>query len=240
MRSNITDAERPWLEGFDVRRQATLIRLARAVGVPEQVALGLAGWLAVKAADLPDNTNGSTRARYRRLLRDLGRPSNRASVPCGSGTQDIAVAAQQREDRDPQRLAGHALDVVFGVAVVAKDSLMRSWLWASLCEERALHLVGGAISAAAALDVVCSSEPDVIVLDDHVQGVTRGADIAPMMKAVRPELRIVMFSDVQQPADLPIDSFVPKPKFTVLLPTVRVLLRLPLTTTDSDVLGTHQ
>lgn len=80
MSAKIQDAERPWVEGYTLRRQTELIARVRAAGYRDDTALGLAGWLAVKAADLPDRSGSPTRARYRKILREIGAPTGAARV----------------------------------------------------------------------------------------------------------------------------------------------------------------
>lgn len=139
-----------------------------------------------------------------------------------------------RDDR-PER----PLEVVFQLAVVDDDRLTRRTVWASLSEEPALELVGEASSAESALALVRSAEPDVVVLDNQMRGPTTGTEVAPLLKHVRPELRIVMFSADADPggeASAYVDAVVRKPNFELLLPTVRLLLRLPLTAADRETL----
>jgi hypothetical protein len=68
---SITDAERDLVEGLSLGDQAAIINGARSLGYSDPVALGLAGWLAAKAAGLPDRTGSNTRAKYRRILAEL-------------------------------------------------------------------------------------------------------------------------------------------------------------------------
>ncbi|MDP9442459.1 MAG: response regulator [Actinomycetota bacterium] len=244
MTSKITAAERPWLEGFSLRRQAVLVSAARDAGFPEQVVLGLAGWLAVKAADLPDRTNGSTRARYRRLLRRLGPPPGRAraSTAASGGGGPAAMADPSEPGRDLERLQrqDRPLEVLFGVALVDARPLVRIGAWALLSEEPALDLVGEASSAASAMELLRSSEPDLVLLDSQIEPGATGVEVAAHLKQVRPEVHIVLFNcavDTDGRCCDVADACVPKPSFGLLLPTVRLLLRLPLTPDDEALLA---
>lgn len=143
-------------------------------------------------------------------------------------------------DLDRHQRPERPLEVVFRVAVVDDDPLIRRMVWASLSEEPALELVGEATSAESAVELVRSAEPDLVVLDNQMLGPTTGTQVAPMLKKVRLELRIVMFSsdsDAGVEAGDDVDSVVRKPNFELLLPTVRLLLRLPLTAGDRESLG---
>lgn len=141
-------------------------------------------------------------------------------------------------DLDRQERPERPLEVVFRIAVVDDDALVRRTVWCSMSDEPALQLVGEATSAASAVELARSSEPDLMVLDNQMEGMTTGAEVAPRLKAVQPALRIVMFSsDPAVDAGASVDSFVRKPNFQLLLPTVRLLLRLPLTERDVELLG---
>jgi hypothetical protein len=49
-----------------------LRRRVVAAGYPDQVASGVCAWLLTKAAGDPDRTSSDTRARYRKILAELG------------------------------------------------------------------------------------------------------------------------------------------------------------------------
>jgi hypothetical protein len=68
---SITDAERPFVERLTLADQADLIARVRSLGYADSTALGLAGWLAAKAAGLPDRSAQPTRAKYRRILQEV-------------------------------------------------------------------------------------------------------------------------------------------------------------------------
>jgi hypothetical protein len=68
---SITDAERPFVERLTLDDQADLIRRVRDLGYADGTALGLAGWLAAKAAGLDDESSSATRAKYRRILQEV-------------------------------------------------------------------------------------------------------------------------------------------------------------------------
>lgn len=67
---SVTDIERPLIKGLTVSQQAEVIQAVRELGYPDTTALGLAGWLAAKAGELPDRTTATTRAKYRRILKE--------------------------------------------------------------------------------------------------------------------------------------------------------------------------
>jgi hypothetical protein len=50
-------------------------------GQPVAVVQGILGWLSLKAAGVPDRTAQTTRARYRRILAELGSASLKRVMP---------------------------------------------------------------------------------------------------------------------------------------------------------------
>ena len=68
---SITDRERPFLIALTVNRQAQLVERVRELGYSDATALGLVGWLALKAAGGRDVTSQTTRAKYRAILDEV-------------------------------------------------------------------------------------------------------------------------------------------------------------------------
>jgi hypothetical protein len=69
---SITDVERPFvIRALTAEQQLDIVKRVRGLGYADSIALGLAGWLAVKAAGGEDRTSSRTRATYRRVLGEV-------------------------------------------------------------------------------------------------------------------------------------------------------------------------
>lgn len=94
---SITDAEKPWLDGgLSTANIAYIQDQARRLGHSEPIVLGLGGWLIVKATGGEDKTAAPTRARYRKILRQL----NDEAYPGGTGGR----SGRRRSERGDARI----------------------------------------------------------------------------------------------------------------------------------------
>lgn len=59
------------------------------------------------------------------------------------------------------------------------------------------HVVAGATDGTSALELVGSFEPDVVVLDYRMPPGPTGLEIAVRLRAQRPELRVLIYSNYQ-------------------------------------------
>jgi DNA-binding NarL/FixJ family response regulator len=92
-------------------------------------------------------------------------------------------------------------------------------------------LTGTAMSAESALETLRTSEPGVIVLDHGLAGKMTGLQAAPLLKAVAPQAKIILFTAhaelridaAKEPA---IDAFLLKTESTQLLPLAQRLTGL--------------
>lgn len=85
--------------------------------------------------------------------------------------------------------------------VVDDHTLFRRGLTALLAEDPGLHVVGDAADAGEAQRKAEALQPDVILLDNHLPGVT-GVTALPALRAVCPGARILMLTVSEDEADL--------------------------------------
>ncbi len=115
--------------------------------------------------------------------------------------------------------------------VVEDDADMRFMIRTILGRDPRLEIMGEAASAAGAIEVAKSVDPDLIVLDHSIEGDVMGLAAAPLLKAVAPNAKILLFSAFDMHAEAlaepAIDEFQSKTHVRELLPTVRRMLALP-------------
>lgn len=85
--------------------------------------------------------------------------------------------------------------------VVDDHNLFRRGLIALLANDRRFHVVGEAADATAAQTLAHKLQPDLILLDNHMPGVT-GIDAIAGFKEVAPQTRIVMLTVSENVEDL--------------------------------------
>jgi DNA-binding NarL/FixJ family response regulator len=117
------------------------------------------------------------------------------------------------------------------LVVVEDDPDMRVLLRALLEREPRLDLVGEAATAEEAVELAGAHQPDIIVLDHFLAGDVHGLQVAPQLKRVAPEARILLLSShdlrIEAGREPAVDAFVRKERLDQLLPTVRRLVGLP-------------
>lgn len=116
------------------------------------------------------------------------------------------------------------------LVVIEDDADFRRLIRLTLAADPDFEVDGEAASAAEALPLAEQTQPNVVVLDHFIDGPVMGLDLAPMLKQVAPQARILLFTthdlaveSSRQPA---IDRFLRKHDLAQLLPTVRELLGL--------------
>ncbi len=87
------------------------------------------------------------------------------------------------------------------IMVVDDHALFRRGLVALLAQDAACVVVGEAADAREALRVALSSQPDVILLDNHMPGVS-GIDIVADLRELAPHARILMLTVSEDEAHL--------------------------------------
>ena len=118
------------------------------------------------------------------------------------------------------------------LVVVEDDPDMRVLLRALLEREPRLELVGEAATAEEAIELAAALLPDVILLDHFLAGDVHGLDVAPQLKRVAPQARILLLSShdlrIEAQREPAVDAFLRKERLDQLLPTVRRLAGLPV------------
>lgn len=116
------------------------------------------------------------------------------------------------------------------LVVVEDEPDIRLMVRMALSSEPALELCGEAATAEEAIELARTTQPDLIILDNFLEGQMTGLQAAPILKEAAPAARILLFSsrDLTGPANREpaIDAFLMKTHFADLLPTVRRLLAL--------------
>jgi DNA-binding NarL/FixJ family response regulator len=116
------------------------------------------------------------------------------------------------------------------LVVIEDDPDFRRLIRITLASESALEVEGEAASADEALPLAESTQPDLVVLDHFIEGNVMGIDLAPMIKAVAPTARILLFTThdlaVEVAREPAIDRYLRKHDLGDLLPVVREMLGL--------------
>lgn len=114
------------------------------------------------------------------------------------------------------------------MVVVEDDEDFRQLVRLVLDADTRLALAGEAANAEEALSAARTLQPDVAILDHFIEGTVMGLDLAPLLKEVAPDMRILLFTThdlaievSRQPA---IDAYLRKHDLRLLLPTVQSLL----------------
>jgi DNA-binding NarL/FixJ family response regulator len=117
------------------------------------------------------------------------------------------------------------------VVLVEDDPTIRGVIEILLSTEPDLELVGSAATAEAGIDLVRRVAPDLVLLDNHLEGAMTGIQAAPSMKAASPSVVVLLctaldLADVAE-ADPAIDGYLRKDALVDLVETVRALLSRP-------------
>ena len=116
------------------------------------------------------------------------------------------------------------------LGIVEDEPDIRLLLRLVLSGDSRLELGGEATSAEAALELAREWNPDLVILDQSLDGALTGIEAAPLFKAVLPDLQILLFSayDLQRETEgnPSIDRFLRKDQMPELLPTISSMLGL--------------
>jgi len=116
------------------------------------------------------------------------------------------------------------------MVVVEDDEDFRQLVRLVLDADERLSLSGEAADAEQALEAARTLQPDLAILDHFIAGSIMGLDLAPLLKEVAPDMRILLFTThdlaievSRQPA---IDGYLRKHDLRLLLPTIQAMLTL--------------
>lgn len=116
------------------------------------------------------------------------------------------------------------------LVVIEDDADFRRLIRITLAGEPALDVEGEAASAAEALPLAESMQPDLVVLDHFIDGDIMGVQLAPMIRARCPGTKILLFTThdlaVEVAREPAIDRYLRKHDLSELLPTIRDMLGL--------------
>jgi two-component SAPR family response regulator len=114
--------------------------------------------------------------------------------------------------------------------VVDDDTDMMSLVEITLAEDSRIEILGRASTAAEAIEAVRESSTDLIILDHFIHGDVMGLQAAPLIKAVAPEIKILLFTShdlaIEASREAAIDRYLHKSRIVELLPCVQELLGL--------------
>lgn len=114
------------------------------------------------------------------------------------------------------------------VVLVEDDATIRSVIEILLSTEPDLELVGTAVTAEEGIELVRFLSPDLVLLDNQLEGAMTGVQAAPSMKGAAPNVVVLLctaldLADVAA-ADPAIDGYLRKDDLVDLIEVVRSLL----------------
>jgi DNA-binding NarL/FixJ family response regulator len=116
------------------------------------------------------------------------------------------------------------------LVVIEDDPDFRRLIRLTLAGEPGLEVDGEAASAEEALPLAEAVQPHLVVLDHFIEGTIMGITLAPMIKKVAPDSKIMLFTThdlaVEVSREPAIDRYLRKHDLNQLLPAVRELLGL--------------
>ncbi|MGH2730237.1 MAG: response regulator [Actinomycetota bacterium] len=114
--------------------------------------------------------------------------------------------------------------------VVEDEPDFRKLIRLSLEDDPRIQSSGEATTARAAIEVARKSHPDLVILDNYLEGDLNGLEAAPLLKAAAPESKILLFTaydlSAQARREPAIDAFLRKDDIKKLLPVAQRLLGL--------------
>jgi len=116
------------------------------------------------------------------------------------------------------------------LVVVEDEADVRMLIKLRLAQDPRIEVVGEAASAEQAVELARITKPALAILDHSIEGDIMGLQAAPLVKAVSPDTKILLFTayDMREEAaaEPAIDAFLSKRDFVSLLPTVQGMLGL--------------
>ena len=117
------------------------------------------------------------------------------------------------------------------LVVIEDDPDFRRLIRLTLGGDPDIHVDGEAASADEALPLAKETQPDLVVLDHFIEGTVMGVELAPLIKSVAPDAKVMLFTthdlEVEAAREPAIDRYLRKHDLALLLPAVRELLGLP-------------
>lgn len=116
------------------------------------------------------------------------------------------------------------------LVVVEDDRDFRRLIRMTLEAEPSLHVDGEAANSDEALAATQRMRPQLVVLDHFIEGTVMGIDLAPMIKRVVPDAKVLLFTThdlaVEVSREPAIDEYLRKHDLDRLLPTIRRMVGL--------------
>jgi len=117
------------------------------------------------------------------------------------------------------------------VVVVEDDPDIQSLIATIFSMDPRFSVTGLADTAEDALEIVRTTKPEVIVLDDRLAGALTGSEVVPQLKEAAPEAKIILFTAhadmLARVVDQPdIDAFLLKTDTGELLPLAQQLTNM--------------
>ncbi len=114
------------------------------------------------------------------------------------------------------------------LVVVDDDPAIRQLIQAILQQDGNMEICGEAETAEQAIESARQTQPDIAILDHYIHGKILGIDAAPLLKAVAPKMKILLFTShdllVEAGCEPAIDGFLSKQDVTKLLSKVKEML----------------
>lgn len=99
----------------------------------------------------------------------------------------------------------------------------------TMLERESFDVAKTSRSAEGALALLVARDFDLVILDDRLDGPTRGVNLVPMVREVRPRIKIVLFSATAELTGNDVDAALSKFDIASMVPTIRTVLGLPAT-----------
>lgn len=116
------------------------------------------------------------------------------------------------------------------MVVVEDDEDFRQLVRLVLDADPRLSVAGEAANADQALEAARTLRPDLAILDHFIEGTVMGLDLAPLLRAAVPGMRILLFTThdlaIEVAREPAIDAYLRKHDLRMLLPTVQSLLEM--------------
>lgn len=123
------------------------------------------------------------------------------------------------------------MDSIRSVLLVVEDEPdFRKLIRLSLEDDPRIQSSGETTTAEEAIALAGKSHPDLVILDNYLEGGLDGLEAAPMLKAAAPDAKILLFTaydlSAQARREPAIDAYLRKDDIKKLLPTAQRLLGL--------------